>query len=206
MTETVKFTPTEAGPASADWPINGKDTTGLHDVQFNGTGIVPETKPPAGKPLVQPILGSLGGPVVPAPETKTPPFLGAQLVATALTAGASGTVGVKLSCPAGESSCAGTITLRTRIAAGAAGAHSKATKLTSVTLAKGSFTVTGGGVSTVRLRLSSKVRALLARTHVLRVQATVTSHDPAGATYTAQVSITIRVSKKPLVRKAKRAG
>ncbi len=206
VTETVNFTPTDVGAASADWPINGKDATGLHDVKFNGTGIVPEPKPPAGKTLVQPILGSLGGPGVTAPETKRPPFLGAQLVATALTEGASGTIGVKLSCPTAESSCAGTITLRTRIAAGAAGAHSKATKLTSLILAKGSFTVTGGRVSTVRLRLSSKVRALLARTRVLRVQATVTSHDPVGATYTAQVGITIRGLKKPLVRKAKRAG
>jgi iron transport multicopper oxidase len=206
LTETVKFTPTETGPASADWPINGKDATGLHDVQFNGTGIVPEPEPPAGKTLVQPILGSLVGLGVPVPETKTPQFLGAQLAATALTASAAGTIGVRVSCPAGESNCAGTLTLRTLIAAHVAGTHSKAPKRTSVTVAEGTFSVAGGRVSTVRLRLSSRGRALLARTHVLRVQATVTSRGPAGATYTAQANITIRAPRKPPARKAKTAS
>ena len=41
LTETVKFTPTTTGPASAMWPINGEDTTGLHEVKFSGEGVAP---------------------------------------------------------------------------------------------------------------------------------------------------------------------
>jgi Bacterial lectin/Abnormal spindle-like microcephaly-assoc'd, ASPM-SPD-2-Hydin len=41
LTETVAFTPTAPGYASASWPINGNDSTGLHEVTFAGTGTVP---------------------------------------------------------------------------------------------------------------------------------------------------------------------
>jgi len=40
LTETVAFTPTAPGYASASWPINGNDSTGLHEVTFAGTGTV----------------------------------------------------------------------------------------------------------------------------------------------------------------------
>jgi iron transport multicopper oxidase len=41
VTESVAFTPTGPGYASGVWQINGDDTTGLHQVQFSGTGTVP---------------------------------------------------------------------------------------------------------------------------------------------------------------------
>ncbi|HWF31169.1 MAG TPA: choice-of-anchor D domain-containing protein, partial [Solirubrobacteraceae bacterium] len=41
VTETVAFTPTAPGYASASWPINGNDSTGLHEITFAGTGTVP---------------------------------------------------------------------------------------------------------------------------------------------------------------------
>ena len=41
VTETVAFTPTAPGYASASWPINGNDSTGLHEITFAGTGMVP---------------------------------------------------------------------------------------------------------------------------------------------------------------------
>jgi hypothetical protein len=41
VTETVAFTPTAPGYASASWPINGNDSTGLHEITFSGTGTVP---------------------------------------------------------------------------------------------------------------------------------------------------------------------
>ena len=201
VTESVEFTPTSAGPASGVWPINGEDTTGLHEVKFSGTGVVPE--PPA--QLVSESLGTLPGPgVSPVPQAR---FLGARLADTALTASASGRIAVKVSCPAGQSSCAGTIVLRKLVAARAAkGARRETTKYTSLIIAEGSFTVAGGQVSTIRLRLSRKVRALLARTHVLRAQATIASHDPAGATYTEHTKITIRAPRKIPARKTRTAG
>jgi hypothetical protein len=41
LTETVVFTPTAPGAASANWSLNGDDTSGLHEVSFTGTGTVP---------------------------------------------------------------------------------------------------------------------------------------------------------------------
>ncbi len=38
VVETVRFSPTGAGPASATWVINGDDTTGIQTVTFTGTG------------------------------------------------------------------------------------------------------------------------------------------------------------------------
>ncbi|MGO9759716.1 MAG: choice-of-anchor D domain-containing protein [Solirubrobacteraceae bacterium] len=64
VTETVEFTPTGTGPASAVWPINGEDTTGLHDVTFNGEGVVEPIAPSPKSSLLTP-LGNptpLGGP------------------------------------------------------------------------------------------------------------------------------------------------
>ena len=43
LTETVTFTPTKTGPATDVWPINGEDTTGLHEVRFKGEGVAPPT-------------------------------------------------------------------------------------------------------------------------------------------------------------------
>ncbi len=41
VTETVAFTPTAPGYLSGNWQINGDDVSGLHQVQFSGTGTVP---------------------------------------------------------------------------------------------------------------------------------------------------------------------
>jgi iron transport multicopper oxidase len=37
--EQVTFTPTSAGSATASWQINGDDISGLHQLQFSGTGV-----------------------------------------------------------------------------------------------------------------------------------------------------------------------
>jgi hypothetical protein len=52
LTETVAFSPTAAGEASANWAINGDDSTGLHELAFSGTGTVP---PPPSEPKREPI-------------------------------------------------------------------------------------------------------------------------------------------------------
>ena len=61
-----------------------------------------------------------------------------------------------------------------------------------MTLASGSFGVTGGQAQALTLRLSAAGRMLLARSHLLRVQVTLTAHDPAGATHTTQTTVTLR--------------
>ena len=63
-------------------------------------------------------------------------------------------------------------------------------------LATGSFSVVGGGVKNVTLHLSAKAKKLLAKSHTLRVRATIIAHDPAGASHTSQVTVTLRAAKK----------
>jgi Trypsin len=119
----------------------------------------------------------------------------AKLATTALEASSSGVVSIKVSCPAGESSCSGTVTLRTLGAVSTSAGGSAKKKATVLTLASGSFTVAGGRVKTVTLHLSEKARSLLARSHVLRARATVFAHDPAGATHTTQTTVTLHAHK-----------
>jgi len=47
LTESVTFAPNAAGALSGTWSINGDDSTGLHQVQFTGTGSVPAPATPA---------------------------------------------------------------------------------------------------------------------------------------------------------------
>jgi hypothetical protein len=119
----------------------------------------------------------------------------ATIASTSLTVSAAGALSVKVSCPAGESVCSGTVTLRTLGAVAARAAAHKKSKAAVLTLAVGSFTVAGGQVKAITLHLSAKARALLAHSHVLRARATVVAHDPTGATDTTQATVTLRPAK-----------
>ena len=123
------------------------------------------------------------------------PVPDAELVSTALQASLSGAVSVRISCPAAESSCSGTVTLRTLTAVTAGARSSARAKATVLTLASGSFSVRGGKVKTVTLHLSAKARTLFARSHVLHLRARLVAHDPAGATHTTQTTVTLRAPK-----------
>ncbi len=119
----------------------------------------------------------------------------AKLASTALQASLSGIVSIKISCPTGESSCSGTVTLRTEGAVIAGAGSSAKAKGTILTLATASFTLAGGQVKTVTLHLSARARRLLARYRVLHVRATIVAHDPAGATHTTRTIVTLRAPK-----------
>jgi len=133
--------------------------------------------------------------VAPTPETGAPPVPDAKLSSTALAVSLAGTVGVRVNCPAGVSRCAGTVMLQTlsAVSTGASDHPSIKPRATVLTLARGSFTVAGGQASAVTLHLSAEARKLLARTHVLRVRATLVAHDAAGATHTTRTIVTLRV-------------
>ncbi len=45
LTETVQFTPTADGAATGVWQITGNDGSGLHQVEFTGTGVTPPVTP-----------------------------------------------------------------------------------------------------------------------------------------------------------------
>jgi PKD domain/Subtilase family len=110
----------------------------------------------------------------------------ATLAGQGLQAGVSGAFTLKISCPAGESSCEGTVTVRTASAVPAS-AHARV-----LMLASASFKVAGGKTVLVKLHLSTKARALLKRRHSLRVKVTIAAHDPAGARHSSVVTATLR--------------
>ncbi len=120
----------------------------------------------------------------------------ATIAGTSVTVGSSGKLVVKVSCPAGVASCKGTITLRTltAVSAGAA-SHTANTKAAVVTLAGGSFSMTGGQSRSVTLTLTARARTLLARSHVLRTRATIIARDPEGGTHTTLTILTLRAAK-----------
>jgi hypothetical protein len=151
-------------------------------------------------PTSQPALGGQG--VLPSQEHRTPAVPNAELASTSLTVSSSGSVSIVVRCSAAETSCIGTVTLKTltAVVARAIGQQAKKTKAAILTLATGSFEVAQGHATTVKLRLSAKARTLLARTHVVGARATIVAHDAAGATHTAQSVVTIRPAK------AKRKG
>ena len=124
-----------------------------------------------------------------------PPVPDAQLASTSLQVSASGAVTLRISCPAGESSCAGSVTLRTLSAVIAASGHLAKGKPAVLTLATGSFTVPGGAVRAITLHLSAKARALLARSHTLRARVTLLAHDLSDASHTTQTIVTLRAPK-----------
>lgn len=115
----------------------------------------------------------------------------ATIAGTSVQVSSSGSLSIKISCPPGETSCAGIVTLRTLNAVAASAKVKKAI----LTLVSGSFTVPGGGVKTVTLHLSAKGRALLAKEHVLRARATVLAHNVSGASHTGVATLTLRLAK-----------
>lgn len=125
------------------------------------------------------------------------PVPNVQLASTSLATSTSGAVTIRVSCPAGESSCMGTVTLRTfgAVSTRVVGKGKKKGKAAVLTLAAGSFTVAGGQVKAVALHLSGKGLILLAGSRMLRVQATIVAHDPAGAIHTTETTATLRAAK-----------
>ena len=133
-----------------------------------------------------------GRPVVPDPsgrsdraELGTPehqalpvsPIPDAELVGLSLTATPAGLLSVKVSCPATETLCTGTISLKS-----AAAVAARAPKAAILALASAPFKVAGGKSALVTLHLSARARVWLARVHSAHAKATIAGRDPAGAT------------------------
>jgi PKD repeat protein len=107
-----------------------------------------------------------------------------------LRATPAGTLTLLLYCPAGERSCAGTVTLRSAMAI--AGGKVRRLKTPATTIAKGTFAIGGGKQKRVVLHLTRQARALLARVRSLHARAQVVAHDQAGATHTTTLAVIVR--------------
>jgi PKD repeat protein len=115
----------------------------------------------------------------------------AQLASTSLQVSATGALTLRISCPAGTSSCSGSISVRTLGAVSASHRRDAAAKPAVLTLADGSFSVPAGKVRTVTLHLSEQARALLAHARTLRARVTLLAHDLSGAAHTTQTLVTL---------------
>ncbi len=94
VTESVKFSPTATGAASGQWLITGDDSTGLHTVQFTGTGTgtSPGSPPSGGSGTTPPPAKKASLPAAPRflPGVATTAHLGSVYITyTAKMAGAS---------------------------------------------------------------------------------------------------------------------
>lgn len=150
----------------------------------------PPSEPPHEAPAVTTTTPPPGGGVRGVHVAQVP---NAVLAGTSAAVSPSGVLSLSVSCPAGEAGCSGTVTLKT-LGAVAASAHASKKKVV-LTLATGSFSVAGGQVKKITLHLSAKAKKLLAKSHVLKAQATIVAHDPAGASHTGQVTVTLRAAK-----------
>jgi outer membrane protein assembly factor BamB len=182
ITIPITFRPSAAGVANGEVAIRTNVGTGV--VHLSGTAGPP--------PSLQ------GGNQIPGAEilgfqAEALAIRNLRLVATSMTASQSGTISLKVSCPTGVSRCAGTITVRTLAAVVASG--SKSHKVMILTLATGSFVIAGGRVTTVKLHLTGKGRALLARKHVLRARVIILAHGATGASQTSRTIVTVRAPK-----------
>lgn len=188
VSETVAFTPTALGPAEGEWPINGKDISGLHVIHFNGYGASPLTGPISGGGSGSLTGGGSGG--AGAMSASPPPEV--TLTSLKLTASRFGTVAAALHCPKVSGRCMGTITLRatTRIPGRR---PSSPWRVVSLVIAAGSFTIEGGHTKVVDLRLSRHGRELVAHKSPLRSPATISARDPAGVSRTVHETATLRL-------------
>jgi hypothetical protein len=133
-----------------------------------------------------------GGGVLPFHEASATVAVASRSV----TVSSAGAFTLKLQCPAGATSCTGTVTLKTPKAVVARVAHAaKKRKAQILTLATASFTIAGDQVKSVTLHLSSTARTLLAHSHELSALATIVARNAADESATTKASLTLRSAK-----------
>jgi hypothetical protein len=175
---------------------------------------LPYTSPPPPPPptpivapgpvIMQPVSTAPSPPAIAAGSEPTstsaaqaagkPQFTGVALAGTALVMSASGMFAIDIRCPTTDSVCAGTVTLRTLRAPDArrtdddSGPHRPA----AVTLATGSFSIPGGQMRAIELKLSADARRLLSKTRTLGASATISPRDRTAAARAVTVLVTLR--------------
>jgi hypothetical protein len=108
----------------------------------------------------------------------------ASVAGNSLSVSPSGAFTLKIDC-AGQSSCAGSVNLKTASAV-------TASKKKILPLAAATFSISAGQVKSITLHLSSKARALLKRMHTLKAKATLVSTS-AGETHTIVATVTLKL-------------
>jgi PKD domain len=128
-------------------------------------------------------------------------FPDVTLAIASLRANAKGSVVLAMYCPAGETTCAGTVKLRALLAA--VSRRSKRPNKALTTLASGSFKIPGGTRKRITLHLTHNVLVLLARLRRVYAQAEIVAHDLAGATHSAKLPVLISAPPPARIDRAK---
>jgi hypothetical protein len=105
-----------------------------------------------------------------------------------------GLVALTVSCPISKLSCGGSVQLTATTKAHKA--KGKKTKQRHVVLGQGSFTLTAGARSTVRISLSATGLRLLKTEKTLKVTVTLTTHDPYGDPKRQTLAVTLHTPTK----------
>ncbi len=127
------------------------------------------------------------------------PVPNVSIAGAAMTVATGGGFSLKLSCPTEETSCSGTVTLKTLTAVAAQRAH--VAKKSILTLAKGSFSIAAGKLKVLALHLNAKAKKLLAKLHTVRARVTIAARDPQGGTHTTTAVLTLKAAKKKKKKK-----
>jgi hypothetical protein len=165
-----------------------------------GTAKSLPTVPPAEliqSQTIAPTIDTLG-----SQESREPALPEPELLSTSLGAGPRNRIYAHVRCPAADGRCQGTIALRTRsavrLSGGGAGSVHKTPAI--VTVAAGSFDLTGGRLATVRLDVSASGLSLLRRTHLLSARATLIAHDRTGTSHIIVTLVNVRAMNVKRVR------
>ncbi len=171
---------------------NSLGTTQAGDREF-------KTASASGPPPVEPAPKE--GP--PPPPTKgveheitNKPIPVVTVAGSAMSVAANGAFSLKLSCPGDETTCSGTVTLKTLTAVAARSAHEAKKKKAILTLAAGSFSIAAGKLKVISLHLTAKAKKLLAKMHTVRARVTVAARDTQGGTHTTTAVVTLKLAKK----------
>jgi VCBS repeat protein len=175
--------------ASDEFADGGKNVSGCSTTSVT---YVEETPPPPPDPdpVPPPAGGGPPGPVGP-PDPGTPIHVDVTapsmtVIGKALKLKTNGAVSLALTCPASEpGGCAGRVSIDTVV-------QVRAGKR-KVKLGTGSFRIAGGKSGAVKLRLSSKNRALVKRLRRVRVLVTIDARDQVGNARTSRQSLTLKV-------------
>jgi PKD repeat protein len=122
---------------------------------------------------------------------------------TLKAASVRGNLSLTIGCPAGESSCAGTVklTVKQKVKKGKGKRAKTITK--TVVVGKATFSLAGGQKKAVTVKLNGTGRSLLRKSKSLKVQLAVAVHDAAGNRATKNASATIKPAP---AKKTKKPG
>ena len=187
---------TYAAPCSCTVHVKVTDGSS-HSVTASTTIVVsaPSSPPPPSPPPPPPPPPPSTTPTGPTqpPGQGVLPFAEARLASSAVTVNKSGALSLSVFCLTGAESCSGTVTLRTLSAVLTSSGHGKKKKQI-LQVASGSFSLATGQTAKLTLHLSPAGRALLAKTHTLRVSVTVLARSPKGNAKQTQAVLTLKLA------------